>query len=63
MSGRSTDSTDVTSGGKVVGFIVKPSRPGGKWHCYVDKPDGGSRHVGWAADDVFAREKVRRLAS
>lgn len=59
---RGADSSDVTSSGKTVGFIVKPSQPGGKWHCYVDAP-GGAKHVGWASDDVMAREKVRRFAS
>lgn len=54
---------DVTAGGKTVGFIVKPSNPGGKWHCYVDKPNGQSRHVGWAEDDRLAREKVRAAAA
>lgn len=59
---RGSDTSDVTVSRKVVGYVVKPSRPGGKWHCYVDKADGTSRHVGWASDQVSANEKVRRFA-
>lgn len=57
MSGRRGDGwVDVTVEGETVGFVVVPSRDGGKWYCYVDKPNDNSERVGSAPnkDKAFA---------
>lgn len=39
--------TDVRVKGEVVGFVVSPSKPGGKWHGYLDnKGKAGSVRIG-----------------
>lgn len=61
MSGRSgLGWYDVTSGGQTVGFVVKPSRPNGKWHGYLDRASGNAKRVGSASDREGAAEMVRR---
>lgn len=37
---------DVRVNGQVVGFVVIPSTPGGKWHAYVDAEGKNSTRVG-----------------
>ena len=64
MSGRTGPGwIDVTVEGETVGFVVVPSRPGGKWYCYQDLPNANSKRVGDAPDKDKAFEMVRRAAS
>ena len=51
---------DVTLDGEMVGFVVVPSRPGGKWYCYLDKENANSERVGDASDKDKAFALVRR---
>lgn len=61
MSGRKGDGwVDVTVEGETVGFVVVPSREGGEWYCYADKPNANSERVGSAPDKDKAFEMVRK---
>lgn len=50
---------DVTVEGETVGFVVVPSRDGGKWYCYLDKKNANSEQVGSAPDKDKAFALVR----
>lgn len=64
MSGRTGSGwIDVTVEGETVGFVVVPSREGGKWYCYIDPPNANSKRVGAASSKDEAFKIVREAAS
>jgi hypothetical protein len=55
--------TDVEVKGHVVGFIVTPSKVGGKWHAYLDNVgSSGSKRVSSESTRAAAIEAVKRAA-
>lgn len=49
---------DVRVNGQVVGFVVIPPVPGGKWHAYVDKSGKNSVRIGSYNDKSAAVSAV-----
>lgn len=54
---------DVRQQGVVVGFIVTPSKPGDKWHAYLDfQKKAGSSRIGSYDTKEAAKRAVERAA-
>lgn len=55
--------TDVRVDGHAVGFVVEPTKPGGKWHAYLDNiGSSGSRRVSSESTKQAAVDAVKKAA-
>lgn len=55
--------TPVRVDGHEVGFVVEPSKPGGKWHAYLDNVGrAGSRRVASTDTKDAAIEEVKQAS-
>ncbi len=55
--------SDVRLKGQVVGFVVTPSKPGGKWYAYLDfQVKAGSSRIGSYDSKDAAVKAVQRAA-
>jgi hypothetical protein len=64
MAGRDgADWIDVRIKGQTVGFVIRPSNPGGKWHAYMDhQHKAGSSRIGSYDNKDAAVKAVQRAA-